>query len=187
MIQFDLATGFELPPFWLNHPQVVISFHDENDLNQTGYLNNPCLVPLKIKLKSEPDKDYWQLPIDPVITISGKNTIVRRQVLKGYGNATKRGSIKEAWSQEDYDVNISGVFISQAGNFPADEITKLRGYCEAREPIQVRSELFVLFNIDYLVIEDFSFPHTKGTENQLFSLKCYSDDKYDLLIKEANR
>jgi len=153
MIQFDFAKGFELPPFWLNHPQVVINFHDENDLNQTGYLNNPCLVPLKIKLRSEPDSAYWQLPIDPVITISGKNTIVRRNVLKGYGNATKRGSIKETWNQDDYEISISGLFISRvAGSLPVEEITKLRSYCEAREPIQVRSELFVLFNVDYLVI-----------------------------------
>ncbi len=92
MIQVDFATGFRLPPYWLNHPQVVKKF-DSNDVPnfkeqggnealqtyKEGLLNVPHACPLKI---GSIEKDMWQFPIEPVISIAGKNIIVRRNVLK---------------------------------------------------------------------------------------------------------
>jgi hypothetical protein len=42
-----------------------------------------------------------------------------------------------------------------------------------------------IFNIERLVIEDFSLPFTKGVENQMYTIKAYSDDLFDLLISSA--
>ena len=61
----------------------------------------PMQAPMKLRLnKSE---DWWTLPYEPIVTVNGKNVIVKKQVAKG----RIRGSIKERWSQDDYQISIS--------------------------------------------------------------------------------
>lgn len=190
----DFAQPFELPPYWLNHPEVVKridsgSFNDNPVeangvvIEQKQLLSIPHACPLQIKWESE--KDWWQFPIEPVVTINGKNTIVKRSVLKaGYADVQRRGTVKELWSQDDYEVNISGVFIGH-DKLPEGDIMKLRKYCEGRQSVMVSSPLFTIFNITKIAIEDFQLPFTKGIENQMFSIKASSDDFDDdkLLIQ----
>lgn len=170
----DFAQPFALPPYWLTHPDVVKSY-DKDLPTQEEALSVPHACPLKIKLVTE--STWWQFPIEPVITINSGNKIVRRNVLKsGYTDLDRRGSVKELWSREDYEISISGVFISTEEGLPEDEIRTLRSYCEARESIEVQSALLTLFNIRKISIEQYNFPFTKGMRNQLFVIKAYSDD-----------
>lgn len=181
----NFAQPICLPPYWLNHPEVVRRY-EENDLPDAAQLigiEHAC--PLSLKRTGEPN--WWQLPIEPVVTISCKNNIVQREILKvSSADKKQRGTVKELWSQADYEISISGVFISTAGKLPEDDIRQLRNLCEARESIEVKSPLFTLFDIQRIVIEDYQFPFTKGIENQMFSLKCLSDDfdEAQLLIIE---
>jgi hypothetical protein len=192
-----------LPPYWLNRPVTVLG-HDDTDGADSGlsvtkkiegeykdneniikgkYLGNLYQAPLSIKLENEPQ--WWKLPFDPVISVSGKNIIIRRNVLKTDKNSNRRGSIKETWSQDDYEINIAGVFIGEDGKRPEDDLRKLRTYFEAREPVLVACELFTVFDIKKLAIESCELPFTKGVENQMFTIKGYSDDMYELFIKEG--
>ena len=202
-IYLNFATGFNIPPYWLNRPVKILnpkndidSYTDENtdvvtiddadDINESDYLGNLYQCPLKIKWADE--SEYWTLPFDPVISVSGKNLIVRRNVLKqAEKDNSRRGTIKEVWSQDDYEVNIAGVLMGKNSELPEGDLRKLRRYCEARKLIEVQSDLFTLFNINRLAIESFELPFTKGIENQMYTIKAYSDDNFDLLVKEEKR
>lgn len=170
----DFAQPISLPPYWLNHPEVVRRYED-NMFEQATALAVPHACPLKMKWASE--AAWWQFPIEPVVTINCKNNIVKRNVLKVSNvDVERRGTVKELWSQDDYEISLSGVFISTDGNLPEADLRKLRAYCEARESVEVQSPLFTLFNIRRMAIEDYQFPFTKGLENQMFSIKASSDD-----------
>ncbi|MDR0582262.1 MAG: DUF6046 domain-containing protein [Prevotellaceae bacterium] len=198
-IYFNHALGFELPFYWLQNQEVVRRVKENeirrlNDIWVPGAENNVKPEELKgilhfdevkIKLSDEDDSKWWTLPLDPVISVNGKNTIIRRHVLKVDNNkdGTRRGTVKELWSQDDYEVNIAGVLIG-AGDLPEEELRKLRGYMEARKVLNIQSRLLGLFGITRLAIEDYSLPFTKGMENQMYTIKGYSDDMEELLIED---
>lgn len=143
--------------------------------NALGY---PMELPLTLTLPGE--KDGWLLPFEPIITLTGKNIITRRQVNKG----KIRGSIKERWAQDDYSIKIQGILIGKDG-YPKEDVEKLRTYCEAAS-VEVENPLLDMFGIDRMVIEQYDFPATTGTYNQNYSLTCHSDDIYKLLLSRKD-
>lgn len=171
----NVATGYRLPPYWLNHPQVVKQIKDSN-MSKDGLLGVACSCPMKIK--TEGDSEYWQLPIEPVVSITCKNIIVRRNILKtGNKDITRRGSVKELWTQDDYQVNISGMLIGEdEDELPENDLIRLKNMCENRGVLEVESKLFTIFNITKIAVESYDFPFTKGMNNQMFTIKGYSDD-----------
>jgi len=182
----DFATGYKFPPYWLNHPEVVKKIDTPTQMSE-GLMNVNCSCPLSVKLSSE--KDYWLLPIEPVVNISGKNIIVKRNVLKaGVADMIRRGSVKELWTQDDYQINIAGLIIGDKDNeLPSEALQRLRNMCEARRVWDVVSPLFTIFNIKQIAIEDYEFPFTKGMVNQMFTIKAVSDDyNTDNLIIEGD-
>lgn len=139
----------------------------------------PMQCPLSMRLEGE---EWWQLPYEPIITINGKNIITKKQVAK----AKVRGSIKERWSQDDYQISINGVFINPEGTgYPDEDVRELRRLCEAAK-VQVMCPLFEIFSIDQIVIEDFNFPFTSGPQNQAYSIQASSDDIYKLLLRKED-
>ena len=182
---FNFAQPFVLPPYWLNRPVQVI---DKNyPLPATSeMLGNLYQCPLWIKWENEPDDfetGWWRLPFDPVISVSGGNQIVRTDVLRQDNSRTeRRGTVKEVWSQQDYQVQIAGMFIGKDGSFPLEDIHRLREYCERREVVLCCNDLLEAFGINRLAIESFDFAHTPGYENQQFAIKAYSDEDFSLLI-----
>ncbi|MDR2652188.1 MAG: DUF6046 domain-containing protein [Prevotellaceae bacterium] len=198
-LKIDFATGFDIPPYFLRNREVIRRFDIAGMINSEekaiGAISDDELrqqvmgVPhydkISLKLETEPDTDeYWYtLPIDPVISVTGRNAIVRRNVLKTNEYTAHRGSVKEIWSQDDYEVNIAGVLVFH--KFPENNLRTLKNICEARQAINIKSQLLLVFGITRITIEDFSFPFTKGLENQMYTIKAYSDDKFDLLIEES--
>lgn len=132
----------------------------------------------------------YLLPYEPMINISGKNTIVRRNVAKAKtkGGRELNGSIKERWNQGDYDITITGVLIGSllTGNvedcFPREDFETLRDFMTAPKSLKVFCEPLQLLGINQIVIEDFSFPFTKGENVQAYEIKAYSDFDYKLLL-----
>jgi hypothetical protein len=181
----DLATGYRIPPYWLNHPKVVKRI-EEGNLRQDGLLDVDCACPIRIKLESE--NEYWDLPLEPVININCKNIIAKRNILKaGTKDMIRRGSVKELWTQDDYQLTIAGLLIGYDDkSLPEDDIIKLRNMCEAREVWDIEGDLFTIFNITKIAIEDYEFPFTKGLNNQMFTIKALSDDfsEKELMIEE---
>lgn len=150
------------------------------DKIETTIFGTPQAVPLKIKLKSE--SEFWLFPIEPLISIDGKNILIKRNVAKKRG----KGSIKEYWTQDDWAINIQGTLSEpNTENFPDADLKKLVEYCTAKEPLDVVCPALERLGITRLVIEDYSLPFTKGPENQNFSIKALSDDDWELLIKKT--
>lgn len=147
-----------------------------SDLIRHNYTGVPMVFPLMLRIPKEGGED-WLLPLEPMITINGKQVLKKRQVAKG----RVRGSIKERWTQDDYSVKIEGILMSDDGRYPEEDVRKLRAICEAGEVIAT-SPLLELFGISRLVIEAWDIPHTSGEANQNYSLSCLSDDIYKLLL-----
>lgn len=143
-------------------------------------------------LKMSVDGSNWfLLPYEPIINISGGNEVVKRNVAKWNKDLShKRGTIKERWSQKDYSINITGVLMGNRldGNFedsfPREDFQKLKSLLENSGEIYVNCPLLEQVDIHKIVIEDFDFPFSKGENVQGYSIKAISDDSYNLLIEE---
>lgn len=153
---------------------------EEERLDAVANANGvPMQCPLRMRLEGE---EWWLLPFEPVITINGRNVISRKQVAKG----KVRGSIKERWSQDDYQISISGILMNPTGTgYPDEDVKALRRLCEAAK-VQVMSPIFEVFSIDRIVIESFEFPFTSGPNNQAYTISAASDDIYKLLLREED-
>lgn len=184
--------GGKIPPYWLFRDTGIAQVDSEDydyvrgmsdkeleDMVRTNASGVPMTQPLRFRLE-EPGAKEWLLPMEPMITLSGRHIIKRRQVNKG----KIRGSIKERWAQDDYSVTIEGVLIGQDGRYPDEDVARLRSFCEAAR-VQVLSPLLEIFGISRIVIESWELPFTSGACNQNYSIKAYSDDIYKLLISKA--
>jgi hypothetical protein len=140
----------------------------------------PQIVPIQIKLKSE--SDYWLFPVEPMLTINGKNILIKRNVAK---KKKGFGSIKEYWTQDDYTITIQGLLTTpETENYPVSDFNQLMKYCTAKEALDVKCEALQRIGVSKLVIETYDLPFTKGPENQNFSITAYSDTDAQLLIKK---
>lgn len=181
--------GGKIPPYWLFRDTGIAQVPSEDydavramddreleDLVRTNALGIPMTMPLRLRVEEQGAED-WLLPLEPMISLTGKHVIKRRQVNKGL----IRGSIKERWAQDDYDITIEGVLIGTDGRYPEADVARLRNFCEAAA-VTVLSPLLEVFGISRIVIESWDFPFTSGENNQNYSIKAYSDDIYKLLL-----
>lgn len=183
------VTGTKLPPYWLLDKNVINSVDSSayNDFSKktdeeladdirTNALGIPMVMPLEISVDGG---EWWLLPVEPIISVTGSNIIVKRQVSKG----RIRGSIKERWTQDDYKIKISGIFINNESEaYPKEDVTRLKSFCEAAK-VNVRCPLFEIFSINQIVVEGYDFPFTSGKTNQAYTIDAVSDDIYKLLLK----
>lgn len=115
---------------------------------------------------------------DPIIALDSKNIVTRRYVAK----SNMRGSIKESWSQDDWSIQIDGLLLAENSDELEKKISSLRAECDKRNNVKVECEFLVkMFHITRIVIDSYSFPHTKGMNAQLYSIKAYSDEDYQLV------
>ena len=178
-------TGGKVPPYWLFRDAGIrqvdegdysairaMSDAELADMVRTNALGLPMAMPLSLKLE-EPGAQEWLLPFEPMISL----TVKRRQVNKGQ----IRGSIKERWAQDDYDITIEGVLIGTDGRYPSADVARLKNFCEAAS-VTALSPLLEVFGILRIVIESWDMPFTAGEANQNYSIRAYSDDVYKLLL-----
>lgn len=131
-------------------------------------------------------EQWYTFPYEPLISISGKNNIVKRNVAKANGFV---GTVKERFSQDDYTVTITGSLIGMqlTGTydecFPRRDFERLRDYCICPGGIEIQCEPLQLLGINSLVVEEFSFPFTKGENVQAYELHCLSDFTSELLLE----
>lgn len=149
-----------------------------SDSNDKVYPNDHTGAVNQFPLTLESDGVKFTFPIDPIITLGFKNVITRRTVSKG----DKRGSVKERWSEDDVDITISGVFISSDESYPA-EVDQLRKFFMKKKSVNVTCTLLNNLNIQQIAIESYNLPFTKGTRNQAYEIKAYSDEPFQLLIE----
>ncbi len=181
--------GGKVPPYWLFRRNIyrqvspedyekVVNATDEEleDLIHANALGVPMVMPLRFQLE-EPGAEEWYFPVEPMISLQGRNVIVCRQVAKG----DMRGSIKERWTQDDYGITVEGILMGTDGRYPFEDVNRLREFCEAGA-VKVICPLLEKFNINHMVIEDWDIPFTSGAANQNYTLRGKSDDIYKLLI-----
>lgn len=125
--------------------------------------------------------DNYDLPNEPLISISGKNRIIKTEI---DGN---EGTFKEFFSRDDYDIVIRGIAINEDNpdDYPVDIVRKLRQLAEKAE-LDVTNKLLGYFNVKQLVIESYSFPAVEGTMMQPYEFKCLSDKTFDLELLDAD-
>ena len=189
--QIDHETGkfktlVKVPPFFAFLPNSVKKADSDEyrvkmltEQERKDVAANASGVPMQAPMKLSLDgNEWWTLPYEPIVTVNGKNVIVKKQVAKG----KVRGSIKERWSQDDYQISISGILMNPDGTgYPDEDVMQLRRFCEAAK-VEVRSPLLEIFSIDKMVIENFDFPFTSGPNNQAYNITACSDDIYKLLL-----
>lgn len=137
--------------------------------------------------RSSNDENWWLLPWEPMINISGGNTIIKRNIAKIGKNLI--GSIKERWSTNDYEITITGAFYGDkmlgksSQTYPRFEMEKLRDYLLTAEAIEVLCEPLQILGINKIVIESMNFPFTKGENVQAYEIRAVSDFPYNLIYK----
>jgi hypothetical protein len=138
------------------------------------------VMPLKLQ---QPDGSWWLFPIEPLVSISGKNVVVKRNVAKFNG----RGTVKERWAQDDFTINIQGRFVhADFKTYPKNDIETLKNIIAQKKEIGVQNALLAMLDINKIVIESYSFPFSKGENVQNFTIEASSDDVYDLFIEVNN-
>lgn len=200
---FNVALGsLSIPPYWLTKGTGVVrsredleklekgevgfasDLYEQNDFekNTGSQVLVYSQMPLSIKAKTDSRMDWFTFPIEPLVSLSYKNIIVRRNVAKNERN----GSIKERWSKDDYDITITGVLKRTDGveEFPEVLTKRLLEIAGSPQSIDIMSDFLLYFGITSMAIESVNFPHTKGFENQNFEIRGYSDYSYNLLIEQ---
>lgn len=142
-------------------------------------------MPLFIK-RAGTDDPFFQLPYEPMISITGKNNIVKRSIAKATNYV---GTVKEHFSQDDYDITITGTLFGKEEmgtfeeTFPREDFEKLKKYCVHPKGLEVKCELFQMLEIQNIVVESFDFPFSKGEEVQAYSISAISDFSTDFLLE----
>ena len=188
------ATGFALPP--IIPLRTIVTVKSEKSVEASAELkerlksglveNTNWIVPLTFDVFSYTENgtirkiDLFKLPVDPVISFSSKNIIKRRYVAK----KKTRGSVKEYWSLDDWEISITGIIIEEDAEKRTKYLKRIREICEAPCAVPVICDLFNAMDIHNLAIESYDLPFTAGEENQAFVLKCYSDETYTLLVEK---
>lgn len=130
----------------------------------------------------------WLFPFEPMINISSGNNIIKRNVAKQGEKLI--GTIKERWSRKDFDIQVTGVLMGNMlqgtpeQTFPREQMERLFEFLIYAKEIFVYCHPLEILGINKVVVEDYSFPFTKGENVQAYDLKLTSDFAYNLLIKE---
>lgn len=169
-----------VPPYNIFPKEDIITTVNDVDKIRENYAAFGVIhsqMPLKLRRSS--DREWFTFPVEPLVSISGKNIITRRTVAK----SKEKGTIKERWSQDDYDITIQGI-VTEADQekYPKGYIKSLLELFNERQAVEVDQNILFIFGIKCLAIESASFPHTKGLGNQNFEIKAYSDTPMELLI-----
>ncbi|MCK8143211.1 DUF6046 domain-containing protein [Flavobacterium sp. I-SCBP12n] len=144
-----------------------------------------------LSMSIDEGKTYFRLPYEPLISIAGKNVIAKRRVAKWNAENSNQltGSIKERWSQDDYEITITGALMgalirgSYEDCYPRADFEKLKKVLTNSKEIWINCPPLELLGINKIVIDDFSFPFTKGENVQAYEIKASSDYSYNLLME----
>jgi len=134
-------------------------------------------MPMRVKKKGA--TNWFTFPLEPIVSVSSKNVIVRRNVAK----AKDYGTIKERWSQDDFEVTIEGILTNtEEKEYPESLVNQLLILFREKQEIEVDQNMLLTLGIKFLAIQAIDFPHTQGVNNQRFIIKAYSDTQAELLI-----
>jgi hypothetical protein len=143
-------------------------------------------APLSLVAMINDTVSLFKFPYEPLIAISGSNNVIKRNVAKG---GQLQGTIKERFSRGDYKISISGILLgdNEIGDydycFPTSLMSDLQSMLEAPTSLKVENAILNDKGILRIVIENYSFPFSKGENAQRFEIEAVSDFDYNLLIE----
>lgn len=117
------------------------------------------------------------LPNEPSISISSRKNIVETAL----AGSTRRGTVKELISIEDWQVTIRGIALNFQSKlvYPEDQVKDLRDLYEKNESLEVMCALTNLMGIYRLVITSFELPEMIGIQHaQAYQFTCTSDEDF---------
>ena len=150
------------------------------DIEKLGYsADSGVVMNIPVRLGILDGTEMWTLPVEPIVSLRGKRNVAISNVMK----KTRRGSIKEYWSIDDYEITITGSLRSkEADVYPAEQVARLKKILESKEPVQIQSMLTDAFGVYYIVPTSWDFGDDKGIEWQNYRITAISDDEHDLVI-----
>ena len=184
--------GYELPPYISALADLSRDQKQETAIRQMSpeelqtFVKTNARITNQIfpfSIKKESESTWWELPLEPVISIKGSNNIVTRNVSKSKG----RGTVKEYWSQNDFEITVNGIFMSEDWNtYPEADVLRLKELFNAKEGLEVKCDILRIFDIFKVVITDWDIPFTKGANVQAWSFNALSDDPTELFVDDSN-
>jgi hypothetical protein len=95
------------------------------------------------------------------------------------------GTVKEYISDGDYEISIRGVINNQQNQIPLDDLTSVRYIFNAPVAIDITSQLLnEIFDIDKIVVTDYSINQIEGYRNQLaINIRAISD--FDIELEDV--
>lgn len=122
------------------------------------------------------------IPIDCVLFDVRQSKNIVRTDIQG-----RDGSIKEYIGLGDYEVSIRGIIMGSNGVYPFDQVSNLVEFLRRDQSLGVVSTfLNNIFDINELVIKDYAFEQSEGSQShQKFEILAYSEKPVEVLIQEA--
>lgn len=147
------------------------------ELNKISALGYRFIMPVGFKI----DGKLYQLPWEPVMSISSKKTIVETPLS---GN-TRRGTVKEIINAEDYEISLSGICYDHTHTgYPIDQVELLKTLDDYLGSMEIISGLTDLFDIKKVVVKSLSLPAMQGKPYaQNYGMELVSDEDF-ILIKQ---
>jgi hypothetical protein len=121
------------------------------------------------------DSDYT-IPF-PIIRIQSQKRIIETPLTE------RKGTVVELVNQESWKIYIKGFIISKDGNYPEQEILKMKEVYEVNTALRLRCALTDLFLTadDRVCIKSLNFPEVKGIEHvKPYEMELISVNIFDL-------
>lgn len=145
-----------------------------NAINQNLPTGKPVFMPIKL--------GDLVLPNEPSMTISSRKNIVETSLV----GSTRRGTVKELISIEDWSITIRGIAINYNSQsvYPEDIVKGLNNLYGRNEAIEIQSGLTSLLGIYRVVIQEVLFPEMIGVQHaQAYQFTCVSDEEFLLELQ----
>lgn len=153
------------------------SIYSELSSYRTKYINTegadyvPNTWEVLDEFGSVSEKSFPAIFVDSaIVSVSKRKDIVTTKIVN---NSSSR---KEYISDNDYDINISGVFATDDANiYPKEDVDALIRACEAPIVLDILCPYLYRFGITKMVVTGYDFPQEKGVySTQRFSIKAKS-------------
>lgn len=155
----------------------------QDDAQRTSMLGTPVWSNLEIKpfrydtIEGETIEIKNGIVIDTVLMSVSQSKNIVTTPIQG-----RNGTVKEYISDGDYQIDISGMIVSEDRKYPESEVNELVQILKSPVAINMISEFLNWFDIHDVVVESFTFPQTEGVRNaQTFTISCISDTPVELI------